>query len=68
MAHSLKPLTLLIITLYFITGIHAQETVYQEAPDLTKQVADGMLLPVQDHLPETPRVIEPFNETNQEFS
>ncbi len=62
MAISTKPLALLIIALCFIISVYAQENIYQEAPDLTKQVADATLPPVQERLPETPRVIEPFNE------
>lgn len=40
MASSTKPLALLIIALCFITSVYAQKNIYQEAPNLTKQVTD----------------------------
>jgi peptide/nickel transport system substrate-binding protein len=60
-------LFVLLIAMLAITGatVHAQPSLYNEAPMLAAQVEMGALQEVEDRLPTNPRVIEPFNEVGQ---
>lgn len=63
----LRKLTVLllsgVICLVGMTSVLAAE--YNEAPALSIEVAAGELPPVEERLPQEPRVIEPLNETGE---
>lgn len=46
-------------------GAPARPTSYKEAPQLAEQVKAGQLPPVEQRLPESPMVVEPFEEIGQ---
>lgn len=61
-----KRILLIVVTMLFMVMLSVSVTVsaqgmeYKEAPMLAERVAAGELPPVEERLPENPRVIEPF--------
>jgi peptide/nickel transport system substrate-binding protein len=56
----------LVVTLLVLSlAVVAQAAAFNESPMLQEKVAAGALPPVAERVPESPRVITPFNETGQ---
>jgi peptide/nickel transport system substrate-binding protein len=55
----------LVVFALIATSVSGQEMTYHEHPLLTEMVNDGLLPPVEERLPEEPKVVAPLHEVGQ---
>lgn len=56
---------IMLLTLIGVSTVTAQESVYNEAPQIAEMVANGELPPVEDRLPPEPVVVEPLERVGE---